>query len=795
MKPTADVMSDRITQLLSDYHKEEPHICPARARAVTDSDRENPGVSAMMKKARAFRRVCGTLPVNIYDHELIAGSAGTYRRSAGVSPEISWKWILEEIDGISVRDQDPYRIEPLDLTSLVKDIIPYWQGKSIEEAFLARLPEETARIAVDTGIVDNDSKWRCAVGEITPDYQDILFKEGYGGIIRIAESKLKDLELTNPQDLEKADFYQAVIECGTAMIELNQRYAKKISEILPLEKDRQRKQELTTMMNNCLRVPELPPQNFWQAIQMVWTVQLGNTLFENAVALNIGRFDQFMYPFYLNDLNRGTIDKTEAQELISCLWIKLSEWVWFVSRNTASYFAGYSAFQNLTIGGKTADGRDGTNDLSYMCLEAAMQVRSHQPNLSVRIHAACSNDFMTAVGGLVKEGLGFPAIHNDRVGTQMLMGAGLSAQDAQDWSNCGCVVPHSRKVSEWTSACNINLAAAVEFVLNDGKSRITGERYGVENSGISHLNSFDKIKADYFVQLGHLIKHAVIATHTAQQVQAELNPRPLFSAFTEGCLEKGLDVTRGGAKYNIGPVLTGIGLADAANCLTAIQHLIFIQKACDISTLSKALDANWQGYESLRNKALNCPKFGNDLEEVDTLAVEISNFFHQEIRQYIDVYGSRFNSAFMGISNYIPAGKAVGATPCGRKSQDPLTEGCSPHAGTDQTSPTAVMRSTAKINHNRHAGGTLLNIKFTPNAFRTRDDLAKLTFLLRGYMDLDAFHVQFNVIDRDTLLAAQDNPQDYRHLLIRVAGYSARFVTLSREVQDAIIERTSYDML
>ena len=580
-----------------------------------------------------------------------------------------------------------------------------------------------------------------------------------------------------------------------AMIELNQRYAEKISEILPLEKNEQRKQELTTMMNNYLHVPRHPPMNFWQAIQMVWTVQLGNTLFENAVALNIGRFDQFMYPFYLNDLNKGTIDKTAAQELISCLWIKLSEWIWFVSGNTASYFAGYSAFQNLTIGGKTADGRDGTNDLSYMCLKAAIKVRSHQPNLSVRIHASCPNDFMTAVGGLVKEGLGFPAIHNDRVGTQMLMGAGLSAQDAQDWSNCGCVVPHSRKVSEWTSACNINLAAAVEFVLNDGKSRITGERYGVENSGLSHLDAFDKIKADYFAQLGHLIKHAVIATHTAQHVQAELNPRPLFSAFTEGCLEKGLDVTRGGAKYNIGPVLTGIGLADAANSLTAIHNLIFSHKVCDISTLSKALDANWQGYESLRNKALNCPKFGNDLEEVDNLALEISNFFLQEIRQYIDIYGSRFNSAFMGISNYIPAGKAVGATPCGRKSQDPLTEGCSPHAGTDRTSPTAVMRSTARINHNRHAGGTLLNIKFTPNAFRTRDDLVKLTFLLRGYMDLDAFHVQFNVIDRDTLLAAQDNPEEYRHLLVRVAGYSARFVTLSREVQNAIIERTSYDTL
>ncbi len=794
-KLSTDKANDRIAKLLEDYNRAEPHICIQRARAVTDSNKENIGATPVLKKARAFRNVCSTIPVNIFDAELIVGSSGTYRRSAGVSPDISWKWIEEEIETISERSQDPYQIAQKDLDFLMTEILPYWKGRSIEEAFLARLPEETSKVVVDTGIVDNDSKWRCAVGEITPDYQDILFVKGFNGIIEDAGGKIKTLDMTQPHDIEKADFYSAVIECGQGMIELNRRYARKADEMAGQEENEQRRKELAAIGRNCRRVPAYPPENFRQAIQMVWSVQLGNSLFENAVALNIGRFDQFMYPFYKKDIENGTLDPDSAQELISCLWIKLSEWIWFVSKNTASFFAGYSAFQNLTVGGKTRDGIDGTNDLTYMCLNAANQVRTHQPNLSVRIHPDCPGEFLLNVCSLVKEGMGFPAIHNDRVGTQMLTGVGLSPEDAQDWSNCGCVVPHSRKISEWTSACNINLASGVEFVLNSGKSRVTGETYGLDTGAIETLDSFDTIKTNYFKQLRHLIKHAVIATHIAQKTQAELAPRPLFSAFTQGCMEKGRDVTQGGALYHVGPVLTGIGIADTVNSLAAIKSLVFNRQTTDLKTLCRALENNWAGFEELRNQALDCPKFGNDDDEVDVLATEISNFYYQEIKKYTDIYGSKFNSAFMGISNYIPAGKAVGATPCGRKSEDPLTEGCSPHAGTDLTSPTAVMKSTAKINHNRHAGGTLLNIKFSPDALKTRDDLVKLSYLIRGYLELDAFHVQFNVFDKETLLEAQKVPDDYRHLLVRVAGYSAKFVTLSKEVQDAIMERTSYSVI
>jgi formate C-acetyltransferase len=361
-----------------------------------------------------------------------------------------------------------------------------------------------------------------------------------------------------------------------------------------------------------------------------------------------------------------------------------------------------------------------------------------------------------------------------------------------DWSNCGCVVPHSRKISEWTSACNINLTAGIEFVLNKGKSRIDGKQYGLDTGDLDAFKDFEDLKAAYFDQLRHLIKNGVVATLIAQQVQAERAPRPLFSAFTEGCMESGRDLVQGGARYNVGPVFTGIGIADTANSLAAIKLLVFDKRAADLKTLGRALDSNWHGFDTLRQHGLAAPKFGNDDDYVDRFAIEIGNFYHQEISGYKDIYGSPFNSAFMGISNYIPAGKVVGATPCGRFAGEPLTEGCSPHAGTDVTSPTAAMRSTAKIDHGRQSGGTLLNIKLSPDTLKTQRDLNKLAGLIRGYFELDAFHVQFNVFDKETLLAAQRTPEQYKHLLVRVAGYSARFVTLSKEVQDAIIGRTSY---
>ena len=777
-------MTERIQKFKDLYIEAKPTISVERARIFTESHRQSEGEAMIIRRAKAFREVCRRGPVTIFDNELIVGSVGEYLKSGVVCPEYSWIWVEEEMDQFASRGQDPYNIDEESKKTLREEVFPYWKGRSLEETFLARLNPETARILVDTGVIDNDSKWRNAVGEITADYQDIIFKKGFLGLKNEAEAKLAALSPDTVDAQEKMDFYAAEIIVCEGIITLAERYAD--------QADKMNRPDIASV---CRRVPANPPQTFREAVQAVWLTQLGSIISENSLALNLGRFDQYIFPYYQADLEAGRITPSEAQEIIDALWIKLSEWVWVISANTAKFFAGYNAFQNLTVGGRTRDGRDAVNAVSYMCLKASSRVKTHQPGLSVRIHPDSPDEFMSAVCDLIAQGTGFPAVHNDRLGSEMLLAAGLSPEDARDWSNCGCVVPHFRKIGEWTSAVNVNLASALEFALNQGRSRLNPEVTALEEKPAADFQSFEEVKEAFFKQLAYLIKHSVIGSITAQRIHAEMVPRPYLSLLVEGCMEKGRDLSKGGAKYNLGPVLTGIGVADSANSLAAIRKLVFEDKKYSLAQICEALEKNWDSFEEMRKEALGAPKYGNDDDYVDRLAVEISDFYHHETVGYTDFNGVKFNSAFMGISNYIPAGSVVGATPCGRKSGSPLTEGVSPHAGTDLTSPTAAMRSAAKINHDVHTGGTLLNIKLSPALLKEKQNRRKLAALIRAYFSLGAFHVQFNVISTETLRQAQEHPDEYKDLLVRVAGYSTQFVNLSREAQEAIIERTTYEGL
>ena len=777
-------VSGRIEKFKRLYLDSKPTISVERARIFTESHRATEGEAVIIRRAKAFREVCLKGPVVIFEDEIVVGSIGEYLKSGVICPEYSWSWVEAEMDDFANRGQDPYFIDQAAKKLLREEVFPYWEGRSLEETFLSRLDEKTAAVLVDTGIVDNDSKWRNAVGEITADYPDIVFRKGFEGLRQEAEERLSRLSPTTPEALEQMDFYAAEIIVCEGIIALARRYAERAEEL-----------GLHDIARICRRVPRFPPESFREAVQAVWFTQMGSILSENSLALNLGRFDQYMAPYYEADLEKGLIEEAEAQELIDALWIKLSEWVWVISGNTARFFAGYNAFQNLTVGGRMRDGRDATNAVSYMCLRATGRVKTHQPGLSVRIHPDTPDEFMNAVCDLIAEGTGFPAVHNDRVGSEMLLAAGLSPEDARDWSNCGCVVPHFRKIGEWTSAVNVNLAAALEFALNRGRSRLNPRVGGAEEKSAWEFESFDEVKNAFFRQLAHLIRHSVTGSLTAQRIHSEMVPRPYLSLLVEGCMEKGKDLSRGGAKYNLGPVLTGIGVADSANSLAAIKKLVFEEKKYTLSQICEALAGDWEGFEELRQDALSCPKYGNDDDYVDRIAVEIADFYHQETASYTDWFGSKFNSAFMGISNYIPAGVVVGATPDGRRSGTPLTEGISPHAGTDLTSPTAAMRSAAKINHDVHTGGTLLNVKLSPDLLKSERNRRNLASLIRAYFSLGAFHVQFNVVSAETLRKAQENPEDYRDLLVRVAGYSTQFVNLSREAQNAIIERTTYESL
>ena len=786
------MLTPRIEAIRQNYVNAKPQISTQRARIWTESHKATEGKPVAIRRAQAFYDCCDRLEVHIFDGELVVGAIGEFRKCGILTPEFSWLWVDREMDSFATRPQDPYLMTDEQRAFVRKEIFPYWKGKSLEEAFLARLPEDTRKIGVDTGVLDNDSKWRQAVGEITPDYQDVLFKKGFGGIIREAQDHISKLDPTDPKDLEKKDFYESVLLTSKGIIRYANRYAEAADKMAETEKDPGRAAELRQIAANCRRVPENPPESFYEAIQFLWFVQVGGILSENPLSLNPGRFDQYMDPYYEADLQKNAITPDFAQELIDALWLKYSEWVWTISANTADYFAGYNQFQNLTVGGKTREGRDGTNPVTFMALKATEEVKSHQPGLSVRVHADCPKEFLDGVTHLVSKGTGFPAIHSDSVGYQMLINAGYEPDDARDWNNCGCVVPHYRKTGEWTAAVNMNFGSALEYALNQGRSLMTGEKMGLDEKPAGTFASYEEVEDAFYRQFDNLCRHAIILTVEAQRLHVEMVPRPFLSSCIEHCMESGTDLSRGGAKYNIGPVITGIGLAVVANSLAAVKKLVFEDKVCDMATLAKALQADWAGYEDLREQAKAAPKYGNDDDYVDSIAQKLANHFYHEIHQYKDIFGSPFLTAFMGISNYIPMGRVLGATPDGRKGGEPSSEGVSPFVGTDTSTPLAAMRSTAKLNQEVHSGGTLLNLRLNPELVATKRGQANLGAMVQTLFSLGAFHVQFNCISSDTLRDAQAHPENYKDLLVRVAGYSTQFVNLSKSMQDAIIARTEH---
>ena len=781
-------ITERVEKIRQNYVNTKPHISYERAWSWTKSFQRTEGLPNIIRVAQAFKDTCSELSVNIWEGELVVGTSGEYRKCAILTPEFGWLWINDEIDTFPERSQDPYEVTPEQAKFIRENIFPYWKGKSIEEAFLARTSEATKKIGVDTGFLDTDSKWRNGVGEISADYIDVLLPKGYAGIKKEAEEHLSQLNEAIPEEKKKIDFYKSIIMIAEGMMTLGRRYSEKATEMAAVEADPKRKAELEEIAQICATVPANPPKSFREAIQFVWFVQLGGILSENPLAWNPGRFDQYMYPYYEADLKAGKIDYDTALEYVECLWLKYSEWAWTISKNTASFFAGYTNFENLTIGGTKVDGTDATNTISYMALQATKECMTHQPTLSCRIHPDCPPEFMEAVTELVSTGCGFPAIHGDRTGYQMLSNLGYEPKDAKDWNNCGCVVPHSRKTFQWTSAASISFAAALEFALNEGKSRLSGEQVSVPET----FTSIDEIIEAWKNQFRYLVKQGVISLVTAQEIHKESGHRPFMSACNEYCLKNGKDLVDGGAKYSIGPVFTGVGLSVTANSLAVIKKLVFEDKKYTLSEVIDAINANWEGYEQLRQEALACPKYGNDNDYVDSIAKMLEEFFYTEVTSYKDLYGNHFVTAFMGISNYLPTGKVLGATPDGRHAKDPINEGVSPYTGSDTSTCLAALRSAAKMEHDIHSGGTLLNLRLNHDLVATKRGRANLGAMLQSYFAIGGFHVQFNCISNEVLADAQKNPEKYRSLLVRVAGYSAQFTNLSKEMQDSIMARNAH---
>lgn len=787
--PTEKKYMDRVNRLKERVLKTYPEIDMENAIILTRGFQESEGKPPVVQKAYAFRKQCMEKTIKIWDDELIVGNAGSKQRGGLVCPDDCWTFLDREIDTINERKYDPFHLKEEDKKDFLEIVKPYWKGRSIYEKWSEQIPEET-RTLRDCGVLYIDRKAVRGWGELTVDYE-LIIKEGIEGLEkRIADVK-STLDITIPDDYEKIVYLQALSYCADGLRQLGKRYSAEALRLANMEKNETRKKELLQIAETCDRVPEKPARTFREAIQSMYFYQISIFMEHNAASYNPGRLDQYTYPFYKADLEAGRITPDEAQELLDCTWVKFSEQCLLQDATTARYSAGYPMFQNLCAGGVDENGMDAVNDISYMILQATMDVQMYQPSLSVKYNLARNPDkFLRKIVELIQLGTGFPAFHNDEAGTIMMLNKGVPLPEAYDWCPCGCVETSlAGKMRCYTSYADYNMGSIVEFSLSDGKSRKYDRYAGARTGDPRNFESYEQFLEAVKTQIRYVL-HAMIAGNQVKVDVVRDMVCPAVSLSFKECIENAKDYAWGGAKYNIGDGLDAIGVADLINSVIAVRELVYEKKLVTMDRLVKAIEADFQGYEDVLKLCQSCTKYGNDNDEVNTLVRDMFNF----IADYIESFSNRFGHYTAGIlpvSGNTPFGMEVGALPSGRRNWMPLADGISPNVGTDTEGMSAVIRSCANIPHGRYNQGTLLNLKLDPAFARGDGSVKSMMAFLKSLCAMGVYHVQFNVVDQEVLKDAQEHPEEHKGLLIRVAGYTAYFTELSRETQNDIISRTT----
>jgi len=786
-------MRPRIQTLLSKL-KKEPRISIKRAEIITEYYKHTASEPVIIKKANAFRKILESYFVSIGYDELIVGKATEEPRGALLFPEYSVKWILEELDIFDKREVDRFRIREEDKENLRK-ILTYWIGRTLEDRVFAVLPEEMKNVSVEgASVIAFRSRSKSGLGHASPDYEKVL-RLGLKGIKNKIRAKIKKLDIANPDDFERKIFYDAALIICDSIIAFSKRYAAEARRLAKREKDVQRRLELEKIGQICDRVPANPAKTFHEALQSLWFTYLSFRLWENGASWVFSRFDQYMYPYYKQDIDENRITPEDAKELLQAFFIKCNEVGGkLYDLKNARLYAGNPYGETITLGGIKENGEDSTNELSYLCLDAIAEIGLPHPEIAVRVHDKTPNKFLLKACKIISLGYGFPKLFNDKIVIQSLLSQGVPLKDARNYCIVGCVEPEiPHKTNGWHNAGLINLAKCLELALNNGVCRLTKKQLGLQTGDPTRFTSFEEVLKAFEKQLKYFVRLLIIADNVCEKAHMDFDPQPLASILIDNCLDRGLDWVKGGARYNWTGI-QGIGLANVADSLAAIKKLVFDDKKVTMSELITGLDENFEGKEDLRFMLLNAPKYGND-NYVDQIANTIVRMFHDITEKFINPRGGHYRTGLYSLTSNIPFGKAVGALPDGRRSGEPLSDNVSPMRGRDIQGPTAVFKSVAKLDLALVHNGALLNMKFTPWVLRTEDDLIKFASLIRAYFDLGGFHVQFNVISRDTLIDAQKHPEKYRNLLVRVSGYSAYFVELSKEVQDEIISRTEHSTI
>ena len=832
---TSDIpKSPRIQKLVDALYEHMPVIESARAKLITESYKETEGEPIITRRAKAFAHILHNIPIIIRDNELIVGSSTIAPRGCQTFPEFSYEWLEAELDTVATRTADPFEIAE-ETKAELKEADKYWKGKTTSELATSYMAPEAIK-AIEHNIFTPGNYFYNGVGHVTVKYWEVL-EIGFEGIMEKAQKELDGCSVGDGNYARKSHFLEAVILSCKAVIDYADRYAKLAQEMAAQTSDPVRKQELFVIAENCSRVPAKGAQNFYEACQSFWFVQQLLQMESSGHSISPGRFDQYMYPYYKKDMEAGTITREFAQELMDCIWVKLNDLNKCRDAASAEGFAGYSLFQNLIAGGQNKEGEDVTNDLSVMCIQASMHVHLPAPSLSVRVWNGSPHEFLIKAAELTRTGIGLPAYYNDEVIIPALQNRGLSLEDAREYNIIGCVEPQKAgKTEGWHDAAFFNMCRPLELVFSNGMDK--GEMVGIPTGDVTQMKNFDEFFDAYKKQMEYCISLLVNADNAIDVAHAERCPLPFLSCMIDDCLKEGKSVQEGGAVYNFtGP--QGFGIANMADGLFAIRKLVYEDKKVSMKELKEALAWNYdkgldaqsagdmtemimkamqkagrnvdastaegllktfmgmkpgeqktQRFKEIHDMIDEVPKFGNDIPEVDYFAREVAYTYSKPLQKYNNPRGGKFQAGLYPVSANVPLGGQTGATPDGRYAHTPVADGVSPSAGKDVKGPTAAATSVSRLDHFIVSNGTLFNQKFHPSALSGREGLEKFVALIRGYFDQKGMHMQFNVVDRQTLLDAQEHPEKYKHLVVRVAGYSALFTTLSRSLQDDIIRRT-----
>jgi len=824
-------MTKRIESLKEGLLKEPKYICIERARWITEFYRRlKEKEPSPIHRASAIRFVLNKIPVIIYPHELIAGAMTEKKIGALLYPEFSSLAIWSELRRIHKRKINPFFIEEKDRKELERDIFPFWLGKTVGDYALSLilnknssgrtvfkigkialqifkfLPGSIKDFLFQLAFRKRDSMMKMYAGfepfglfalggvyiltefagisHVTPDYK-MLVEKGLEWIIERASQKLKATK-----SRKKREFLEAVIISLKGVIEFAERYADEAERLAALEKNKKRREELLKIARNLRNSPKNPATSFHEALQAIWITQIALHHENYEQAISLGRIDQYLFPLYKKDIESGKITREEAKELLQCLWIKMSEFTPVFPDFFNEYFSGLMTSQGACIGGVDENGHDATNDLSYLILESIREVNTPQPNLFARIHKETPDDFIKAIGKNLSEGCPHPSIYNDEVIIPALMKAGVSLEDARDYAPLGCVEPNPQgKTFGSTDAALMNIALPLELALHNGYSTFFKKRIGPRTGSPKKFSSMEEILKAFRKQVRYIVKNMVKGTNALSIAHSLYYPSPLLSSLIDGTIEKGMDVTWGGAKYNFSGV-QAVGVGEVADSLTGIEFAVF-RNGIPLETLINAIKKNFEGAEDLRAYLLNkIPKYGEDEGTAERYAREVVRIYSEEVMKHRNPRGGLYIPGFYSITTHIPFGRFVGALPSGRKKGEPLSNGISPAERGCRKGPTAVMRSVAALDLTYAGNGVNHTMALDPSVFEMEDGRLFVS-LLRAYFALGGMQVQFNVLSEKILREAQKNPDKYRWLTVRVAGYSAYFTELTKEAQEEIINRVS----